>query len=255
MMNSVHRSPLIMKHLALATDYDGTLATDGVVDTATLDALHRWKATGRKLILITGRRMDDFLRVFSHMDLFDLAVVENGAVLYHPASQTETLLGEPPHPDFIEQLRDRILHIPPAEGIPDEFQALVEKQNLQMLATGRVIVATWTPHETTVQDLIDTMGLHHLHIVMNKGAVMVLPKGIDKASGLDAALQNLGISPSAVVGVGDAENDTAFLTLCGFSAAVANALPELKTAVTWVASGARGAGVAELIDHILAEDV
>jgi HAD superfamily hydrolase (TIGR01484 family) len=244
-----------MQYLALATDYDGTLATDGSVDPETLEALHRWKATGRQLILITGRRMDDFLSVFSHMDLFDLAVVENGAVLYHPAERSETLLAEPPHPDFVDQLRDRILHIPPHEGIPDEFQALVEKQNLQMLATGRVIVATWTPHEVTVQELIETMNLHHLQIIMNKGAVMILPKGIDKASGLNAALEKVGIPASAVVGVGDAENDAAFLSLCGLSVAVANALSDLKATVDRVTTGARGAGVAELIDSILAEDV
>jgi HAD superfamily hydrolase (TIGR01484 family) len=99
-----------MKYLALATDYDGTLATDGQVDTATLEALQRWKATGRQLILITGRRLDDFLHVFAHMDLFDLAVVENGPVLYSPADRTETLLGEAPPAEFVAQLRDCVLH-------------------------------------------------------------------------------------------------------------------------------------------------
>jgi hydroxymethylpyrimidine pyrophosphatase-like HAD family hydrolase len=40
--------------LALATDYDGTLASQGMVDAATLAALERFKATGRRLILVTG---------------------------------------------------------------------------------------------------------------------------------------------------------------------------------------------------------
>jgi HAD superfamily hydrolase (TIGR01484 family) len=243
-----------MQYLALATDYDGTLATDGHVDAVTLDALNRWKATGRKLILITGRRLDDFLNVFHHMDLFDLAVVENGAVLYSPANDTETLLGAAPPSEFVERLRDRILQLSSTEGIPDEFQTLVQKQDLQMLAVGRVIVATWTPHDRTVRELIDTMGLHHLQVIMNKGAVMILPQDVDKASGLKSALKLLNLAPEAVVGVGDAENDLAFLNLCGFSAAVSNALDEVAKAVRWVAETPRGAGVTELIDHLLAAD-
>jgi hydroxymethylpyrimidine pyrophosphatase-like HAD family hydrolase len=45
-----------MRYYALAVDYyDGTIATDGVVDNATLTALERLRQTGRKLLLVTGR--------------------------------------------------------------------------------------------------------------------------------------------------------------------------------------------------------
>ena len=37
-----------MRYLALATDYDGTLATDGVVSTGAIAALERVVASGRK---------------------------------------------------------------------------------------------------------------------------------------------------------------------------------------------------------------
>ena len=40
---------------------------------------------------------------------------------------------------------------------------------------------------------------------------MILPSGVNKASGLQAALQALGLSAETVIGVGDAENDHAFL--------------------------------------------
>ena len=40
-----------MQHVAaLATDYDGTLARDGSVDAPTLDALERFRESGRALI-------------------------------------------------------------------------------------------------------------------------------------------------------------------------------------------------------------
>lgn len=80
---------------------------------------------------------------------------------------------------------------------------------------------------------------------------MVLPEGVDKATGLAAALTDLGISVEAVVGVGDAENDIEFLTACGCGVAVANALPSVKSSANFVTRGAHGAGVAEIIDYLL----
>ena len=98
---------------------------------------------------------------------------------------------------------------------------------VEPLTVGRSIVATWEPNETTVLEAIRELGLD-LQIIFNKGAVMVLPSGMNKAAGLAAALRELELSPHNVVGVGDAENDHAFLRACGCAAAVANALPTVK---------------------------
>ena len=68
-----------MRYLALATDYDGTLARHGQVDAPTLAALERLRATGHKLLLVTGREMDDLKRCFAELHLFDWVVAENGA--------------------------------------------------------------------------------------------------------------------------------------------------------------------------------
>lgn len=43
-----------MYFIALATDYDGTLAHDGIVAKKTLVALERFRKSGRKLVLVTG---------------------------------------------------------------------------------------------------------------------------------------------------------------------------------------------------------
>lgn len=53
-----------MRYVALATDYDGTLAHDGKVDDATLTALEKLSASGRKLLLVTGRHLPDLKNVF-----------------------------------------------------------------------------------------------------------------------------------------------------------------------------------------------
>lgn len=222
-----------MRYLAIASDYDGTLATKGQVSATTLTALQRLRESGRKLILVTGRQLDELAQILPQLDWFDCVVAENGALLYWPGTGEEQLLGDRPPAAFI--------------------QALQQRQGAS-LAVGRVIVATWKPHATTVWETIQDLGLD-LQIILNKDAVMVLPSGINKAAGLRAALEYMGLSLSEVVGFGDAENDVDFLEICGFSVAVANALPMVKERVDWVTQGDRGDGVAEIIEQLLNSDL
>ena len=100
---------------------------------------------------------------------------------------------------------------------------------------------------------IHDLGLE-LHLIFNKGAVMVLPSYVNKASGLGQALDRLGLSPYNVVGIGDAENDQAFLSSCGCAVAVANALPSVKEKVDFVVAD-HGAGVIELARMLIETDL
>jgi HAD superfamily hydrolase (TIGR01484 family) len=74
--------------LALAADYDGTLAQDGVVADSTIAALEQFKATGRRVLVVTGRELDDLRQVFERIDVCDCVVAENGALLYNPSTST-----------------------------------------------------------------------------------------------------------------------------------------------------------------------
>ncbi|HWC30991.1 MAG TPA: HAD-IIB family hydrolase, partial [Dehalococcoidia bacterium] len=150
-----------------------------------------------------------------------------------PSTREETPLATPISKDFVDALNDR---------------------GVDPLHVGRIIVATWEPNETRVLEAIRDLGLE-LQVVFNKGAVMVLPSGVNKASGLVEALKRLDLSPRNVVGVGDAENDHAFLSACEFSAAVANALPLLKERADYQLKGDHGAGVIELAGHLLEDDL
>jgi HAD superfamily hydrolase (TIGR01484 family) len=215
-----------MIFVALASDYDGTLAENGRVDPATLDALERLKAFGKQRIMVTGRELASLRQDFDELDLFDVVVAENGAVIFIPSTGEERLIAEPPPENFVEMLR--------ARGVTP-------------LSVGRGIVATWTPNENIVIDTIRDLGLDW-QVTFNKGAVMCLAPGVNKASGLAAALEGLHLSPVNVVGAGDAENDLAFLAVCGCSVAVANALETVKAKVDIITSAPRGAGVTEFID-------
>ena len=218
-----------MTFAALAADYDGTLAHDGVVDPMTLAALNRARAVGVKLLLVTGRELSDLFNTFAHSSLFDAIVAENGAVLYHPGTAAFEVLAPAPPPALVERLTR--LRIP--------------------LSIGHSIVATVAPHEHEVLAAIRELQLEW-HVIFNKGSVMALPATVTKATGLGPALESLGVSAEQTIGIGDAENDQAFLRACGLAVAVANALPPVKELADIVTRGARGAGVVELIDAMIA---
>ena len=222
-----------MRYFAFACDYDGTLAEHGVVGARTVHALKALHETGRKLILVSGRQLDDLINVFPDIRMFDSVVAENGGVYYDvPTGRVEPLADSPP-PELVEDLRRR---------------------GVEPLSIGRVIVATWEPHEQMVLQAIHSLNLD-LQVIFNKGAVMVLPTGVNKASGLLRALEHLKLSAHNTVGIGDAENDLPFLSTCGCAVAVANALDTVKARAQWVTASNDGDGVIELIDRLIASDL
>ncbi|HKD37315.1 MAG TPA: HAD-IIB family hydrolase, partial [Pirellulales bacterium] len=222
-----------MWYHVLACDYDGTVASHGVIDPETIKALERCLESGRKLVLVTGRELPELLEVGPAISLFEWIVAENGALLYRPATREEKPLASPPPPEFVQALRDR---------------------GVSPLSTGRVIVATCQPHEETALATIRDLGLE-LQVIFNKGAVMILPSGINKATGLGTALKEIGISRHNTVAVGDAENDHALLASCEAGIAVANATEQLKQRADLVTAKDHGGGVAEVIERLIKNDL
>ncbi len=218
-----------MRFRAIATDYDRTLADDGRVAPETLEVLRRAHNSGLKMILITGRVLDELRTLFSEFSLFEAVVAENGALFFNPASGSEKPLCDPPPEILLRGLREL--------GVP--------------FSVGRRVLATVRPHEKEVSELVERMNLK-LQIIFNRESVMVLPAGIDKGTGLLAALTKLGLSPDQIVGIGDAENDFAFLRLCGVSVAVANAIDSLKQQVDLVTRAESGAGASEIFERLIA---
>ena len=223
----------MLRYVALASDYDGTLAHNGEVTEKTVEAIRQLKGSGRKFILVTGRILSELQDVFPQYELCDLIVAENGGLLWNPATRAETLLAPPPPVQFVEELKRR---------------------GVSPLSEGRVILATWMPHETVVFETIRDLRLE-MQVIFNKGAVMILPSGVNKGSGLKAALEVLGLSPHNVVSVGDAENDHTLLQLSEAGVVVSNALPSLKEAADLITTGDHGQGVTELIEKLLLNDL
>ncbi len=222
-----------MRYHILASDYDGTIAHHEKVSGETVEKLKQLKASNRKIALVTGREMPDLERAFPEFKVFDYIVAENGALLYTTATGMEELLGPAPEAAFTDELI---------------------KRGVSPISIGKVIVATWEPHQNTVLDVIKEFGIER-QIIFNKGAVMILPPGVNKATGLQTLLEKLCLSEHNVVAVGDAENDSAMFTVAECAVAVRNALPTLKESVDWVTKSDHGNGVGELIDALIANDL
>ena len=103
-------------------------------------------------------------------------------------------------------------------------------------------------------EAIRDLGLEH-HVIFNRESVMVLPPGVNKATGLAAALDELQLSTHEVVGIGDSENDHALFQASELAVAVASAVPTLRDAADWVTARSNGAGTSEALLALAADDM
>jgi hydroxymethylpyrimidine pyrophosphatase-like HAD family hydrolase len=214
----------------LACDYDGTIADAGRLAPDTAAVLARVRESGRKLFLVTGRMLDDLKSVCPDLDrVFDLVVAEHGGLLYLPATREVRLLGDAPEAALIAALQRR--------RVPFDV--------------GGTILATTTEHAEATLAAIQEVGVER-SLVFNKGALMLLPGGVTKGTGLMAALDGVQLSAHNLAGVGDAENDHAFLAMCECAAAVADAVPALRERADVVTSGPASRGAIEFVEqHVL----
>jgi hydroxymethylpyrimidine pyrophosphatase-like HAD family hydrolase len=209
---------------AVAIDFDGTLAEGGAPSPAVLAAIRSARDMGLRLLLVTGRTLADLQRVFPDViDHFDLTVAENGAVLR--AAEGHRRLARPVDPELAVALQGR--------GIPVQL--------------GEVIIAVDAVHDAEVFEEIRRLDLD-CQLIRNRSALMAVPAGVTKASGLGAGLRELGLSTHSAIAIGDAENDLAMLESCEVGVAVANAVPVVRQRADLVLDYANGAGVTALLE-------
>jgi hydroxymethylpyrimidine pyrophosphatase-like HAD family hydrolase len=222
-----------MRHRVLACDFDGTLATEGVCSEATVEALERVAATGIRLVLVTGRTREELADVFDPGDLFEAIVLENGAVVLDASTGREQLL---------------------APRVPSGLVAEFQRAGVVPLVVGRVLCSTAWSQEATLSAAIARLGVDR-QVVRNRASAMVIPPGINKRTGFEAALRTLGELPSSTVAVGDGENDIPLFAVAGVSVAVANAVDALKARADVVLTEPNGKGIQLLAAALVAGDL
>jgi hydroxymethylpyrimidine pyrophosphatase-like HAD family hydrolase len=124
----------------------------------------------------------------------------------------------------------------------EAFAALVEKTPTMTLQLGKVASLSVFPvgsgyeFEQLVADVEAMITSNGLELVADPSTdcVNVLIPGVDKGTGFTWLLDEIGVAPDAVAGIGDSVGDVAWLTQCGVSVAPANAVDEVKAVVTRV---------------------
>jgi len=228
----MHGTYFVNVHV-LACDYDGTIADGGRCSPDVVEALARVRESGRKVLLVTGRMLPDLRSVCPDVDrMFDAVVAENGALLYFPETREARALGGTPEPALVEELRRR--------GVPFDL--------------GSSIIATTEAYADASLAAIRDTGVERT-LVFNKGALMLLPGGVTKGTGLDAALTVLALSAHNMVSIGDAENDHAFLAMSECAVAVADAIPALRERADYVTRAPGPRGVIEFLQEHLVNDL
>ena len=203
---------------ALACDFDGTLASRDRVDPAVKAALERARLMAVRLILVTGRTFFELTRVCDCLELFDAVVAENGAVIYYPRSAMIQDLG----PD-----------------VPGRLVAELDRRGVYY-QLGRVIVGTGRGDEKAVREALCSAGVSR-DLVANRAALMLLPPGVSKGSGVQQVLRFMELSSHDVLALGDAENDLALFDACGFSACPGDSVAAVRARADWVLPGGAGA--------------
>lgn len=204
---------------ALAVDYDRTLTTADLRPVPrALDVLASARRRGLKVVVVSGR---DMRYLETELGRYaDALVAENGAVWKlagGPAQRTHPTLGD------VRKALDGL-------DVEAEF--------------GEVLASFDAVHHDRVAS--------HLRgqpwdLIRNRDRVMILPRGVDKAVGLLAALRALGVAPHEAAAAGDGENDVPLLRAVGFGIAVENAVPELKAEADEVLALPGGEGIAHWV--------
>ncbi len=204
-------------------DYDGTVARDGQLSHTAAEALDEARRAGLSLVLVTGRILEELAHAAPGIsDRFDVIVAENGAVALRHGHVVR--LAEPVDDPLVQELT-RL-----GTGV----------------RRGQVIAALSGSQHQLVAAAIERRGLD-CQIVTNRSELMILPRGVSKASGLEYAIEVLGRSPHTTLAMGDAENDLSMLLSCEIGAAVGGSVEVLREHADVVASASNGEGVAEIL--------
>jgi hypothetical protein len=184
---------------------------------------------GYSLFLATGR-------LYQSISLGDLENAFTGIIWENGAVLSQRQWGE--------------LYLPFGH-IDPQLVAAIEQAGVP-LERGLAIVSTWANHEETVTQIISQSGSDAV-LTHNKGALMILPPGTAKGTGLERMLELCGLSTRNAIGFGDGENDLSLLQTCEGGVAVASAVQSLKSVADLVTRQPGPVGVLEALQaHWLA---
>ena len=222
----------------VALDGDGTLMSwDGTISPGVRAVIADVVAAGHHVVLATGRAVVSAAKVAAELGVTDgFLVCSNGAVTARldPATDsgyevTETITFDPgpalrviraelPDAAYGVENVGHGFHVskpfPPGE-IEGEH-VLVDFEELCRLPATRVVIRSPEHTQADFHAMVERIGLHEVSYAVGWVAWLDLnPKGVSKATGLEAVRQRLGVGAGRTVAVGDGRNDLEMLRWAG----------------------------------------
>jgi phosphoglycolate phosphatase len=220
---------------AFAIDIDGTLTENGngMIHLPAVSKMRFLEKMGHKVFFVTGRSSLEAYVLSVFLGITRVAIGENGGVVSRGHSDHTVLGNKDLCVKGYEMLKQSISNV----DIKPVFPRLSEV----------VLQRTFDIEEG--KNIFKENGLK-LDLVDSKYAFHINELGVNKAKGLDLALEFLNIEPKEVVAIGDSETDIPVFENCGFSIALGHSDDEVKARANHVVSGKEGVGLCDAIDYV-----
>jgi len=217
---------------AIVMDYDRTVADEALGFKISDDVKKELRRPTRlKLILATGRRLDDIPDTEA-VKIFHAILTENGTILFTNEGRTKKILVD----DGWFPKKDRLHKIFLESGLSCH--------------SGEVIFAGYKKDIEKVKRILREKGMdHEVSLEFNREGLMILPAGWNKGRGTEVALRELG--GGRLLAIGDDFNDLSLFEVADIKVAVKNAVPELKMRADIVCDREEGKGVIEIMTNLV----
>lgn len=260
----------------IVTDLDGTLlAGKSNLPEENIRALRRAMDAGVRVVIASGRMVEATLPIAEKIGVNAPMIVFNGAQICDPKSR-EALFGRripaetarkilaaleeadihthafPSHGYFMEKrdawseyYEDKIGVVGTAVEeklslwLKEDVYKLLSLAEADVLNRAQRVLSERFPEVTFVKS-----GENHLEIV---------PRGIDKATGLRFLSPYLGVTPDEMLSFGDEMNDLPLLEFAGTGYAMDNCVPGVRRRVRHIAPKNTDCGVARIVNMYLDE--
>jgi len=261
----------------LVFDIDGTLmGKDHIIHPFTKETLFKLRAEGYPFTLATGKNMPATISQADELEVDLPLVLINGGMVQTRAGKiiSELTLPAAVTRKAIEiceaRKKDLVIYI--GDGI--FFKEMNENifPVYGHITAGLHAVGEWetirekipNANKCLVVDSFEPMNLLEMGNVFDdvfKGAVDVLhtsmvlvelmPKGVNKVTGIRALVESMGISMDEIMAFGDYDNDVEMLSSVGLGVAVENASPSAKAAADIVIGSVDEQGPAVFLNKML----
>lgn len=263
----------------IAIDLDGTLLrNDKTISEGNREMIRKAIDNGVDVAICTGRPLEaiqKFLDTLETNSAEHYSITYNGGLVIQNktgkvASQVTMSMADAKRLyDVMASLElplesvliDAVYQFPFPENHPGHYQQTMnflpfkqfDMDNLDPeTAIFKVVINTETDHLMRMIDQIPNWVYEDFEVMRSHPFQLeIMPKGIDKGTGVSHLADILELTKDQVMVIGDEENDLAMLKWAGTSVVMENGRPDVKEFADYITDSNENDGVAKAIDHFV----